>query len=87
MIIGWKGKEVSENEPSKNELSENEPSENEPSKNEMSENAIADLPLAIGVDGSFWPRVENVRRTHIASFLRPCLTIQIMIMTLFVKTA
>ena len=59
-------------------MSENGPNEYNPSENGMSENeAISNLPLAIGVDGSFWPAVENVRSAHVTSFIRSCLTIQI----------
>ena len=53
-------------------------SENKLSENEPSENAIIYLPLAIGVDGSFWPRIENVRSAHVPSFLRPCLITQML---------
>ena len=70
---------MSENEPNENKSSENESSENESSENRSSENeAISNLPLAIGVDGSFWPAVENVRSAHVTSFIRSCLTIQIL---------
>ena len=69
---------MSENEPNENKSSENESSENESSENRSSENeAISNLPLGIGVDGSFWPAVENIRSAHITSFIRSCLTIQI----------
>ena len=64
---------MSENEPNENMSSENWPSEKGMSENE----AISNLPLAIGVDGSFWPAVENVRSAHVTSFIRSCLTIQI----------
>ena len=66
-------REMSENEPNENRSSENELNENETSENE----ARSNLPLSIGVDGSFWPAVENVRSAHVASFIRSCLTTQI----------